>query len=70
VLLSRALSRYASMAVMQACGLTSTLFEGCLKDLWPLPFVIGRMIDVMMDANYISERLSSMRQELSDLRTL
>jgi hypothetical protein len=30
---------------------------------------IGRMIVVMMDANHISERLASMRQEMSDLGT-
>ena len=29
-----------------------------------------RMIKVMMDANHISERLVSMRQEISDLRVI
>ena len=29
---------------------------------------IRRMIEGMMDANYISERLSSLRNEMSDLR--
>ena len=36
----------------------------------PLPtlFVIRRMIVVMIDANYISERLASLKGEMSDLR--
>src|SRR4029077_21112900 len=34
------------------------------------PPVIERMIVVMLDANYISERLSSLKQELSDLRVI
>jgi hypothetical protein len=31
-------------------------------------FVIERMIVVMLDADYISERLSSLRQEMRDIR--
>jgi hypothetical protein len=34
------------------------------------PPAIERMIVVMLDANYISERLSTLKQELSDLRVI
>jgi hypothetical protein len=34
----------------------------------PALFVIRRMIVVMIDANYISERLASLKGEMSDLR--
>jgi hypothetical protein len=34
----------------------------------PLAFFIRRMIVVMMDANHISERLSSLKNEMSELR--
>jgi hypothetical protein len=37
----------------------------------PLPaFATERMIVGMLDANYISERLSSLKEELSDLRII
>jgi hypothetical protein len=34
------------------------------------PLVIRRMIVVMLDAHYISERLFSLKQELSDLKVI
>jgi hypothetical protein len=45
--------------------------ESLLNTVAPAPsFVIGRMIVVMLDTNYISERLTSLKRELSDLRVV
>ncbi len=39
-------------------------------ELSPGYLLLKRMIVVMMDTNYISERLASLKQELSDLRVV
>jgi len=38
------------------------------REMKPSPLATKRMIVVMLEANYIAERLSSLKQELSDLR--